>query len=218
MRLYFNGKEGVWAQAQLNDGSWNKEFLGTLVPSDIEEYQWWNGGAAEEHYYDITLTNEVLQHLGDNHATEGDFEGAALIIQGSDLIFSKVSVIVDYSAPKTIWEGSQHINWGSVEESEKSLAALAYGGFDWSSVSVGQTLYLYFTSDDDNGWYCFSLRHGDGWGNLPGDAYAQVNLGSGTVTTSYEIALTKDILDDLVAKNGLIITGQYYTLTKVAIK
>lgn len=217
LRLYFNGKDGVWAQAQLNDGSWNKEFFGTLVPSDIEEYQWWNGGAAEEHYYDITLTSEVLQHLGDNHATDGDFEGAALIIQGSDLIFSKVSVIVDYSAPKTIWEGSQHINWGG-EESEKSLAALAYGGFDWSSVSAGQTLYLYFTSDDDNGWYCFSLRHGDGWGNLPGNAYSQVDLGSGTVTTSYEIELTKDILDDLVANNGLIITGQNYTLTKVAIK
>lgn len=102
LRLYFNGKDGAWAQAQLNNGKWDASLLGTLVPSDIDDYNWWDGGSAEEHYYDIKLTADVLAHLGDNVGEFEDVSDAALIIQGSDLIFSKVSVIVDYSDPKTI--------------------------------------------------------------------------------------------------------------------
>ncbi len=149
LRLYFNGKAGKWAQAQLNDGAFGSSLLGTLKPSDIPEYNWWNGGAAEEHVYEITLTADVLAHLRANARECEKVKDAALIIQGSDLIFSKVSVVVDYSAPKSIilaegtddggWKLPVSLSWSNGGR----LVVYKNNPVDLSSlVKVGATLYI----------------------------------------------------------------------------
>ncbi len=153
LRLYFNGKAGVWAQAQLNNGSWNNDLLGTLVPSDIADYDWWGTGAADEHVYEITLTSEVLAHLRANAGAFETMTDAALIIQGHDLIFSKVSVVVDYSAPKSIvnqtgtdaggWTLPVALSWGDGGR----LVVYKNNPVDLSSlVKVGNTLYIVTTN------------------------------------------------------------------------
>lgn len=216
LRLYFNGKDGVWAQAQLNNGGWNTDLLGTLVPSDIEAYNWWSGGAAEEHVYEIQLTADVLSHLRENAAPFEDMADAALIIQGSDLIFSKVSVVIDYSAPTAIWTGEfSNAGWGGNQD-------LAWGGYDWSTVKAGQTLYFSVKKNNTGEWACLSLRHGDGWGALVdavnADGNNQFDVANDVDATTIEFVLTQAAVDDLVNNGGLVMTGDNLTITQVAIK
>ena len=216
LRLYFNGKDGVWAQAQLNNGAWDNETLGILKPSDISEYNWWDGGAAEEHIYEITLTQEILTYLKSNVGACEDVSDAALIIHGSDLIFSKVSVVIDYSAPKSIWSGSfSNAGWAGNQD-------LAWGGYDWSTVKAGQTLYFTVEKVNKGAWGCLSLRHGNNWGALV-DAVNeagnnQFDVGDDVDATTITFTLTQAAIDDLVANGGLVMTGDNLIVTNVAIK
>ena len=218
LRLYFNGKDGVWAQAQLNNGAWDNSLLGTLVPSDIADYNWWGGGAAEEHVYEITLTSEVLAHLRANAGECEDIKDAALIIQGSDLIFSKVSVVVDYSGPESIilsegtdaggWKLPVSLSWGDGGR----LVVYKNNPVDLSSkVKVGATLYI-VTSErhgqcqiNDNGWT--SIETVADWEN------------NGEYT--YEVPITQAYVDAF-NKDGdiwLIIQGDSgFTITDMYIK
>lgn len=208
LRFYFMDIDGAWGQAQINNGDW-KELYPTLVPSDIEEYNWWDVKDTER-VYDIELTAGLLNDINENQATEGDFEGAGIIIQGSDLIFSKVTLIIDYSGPETIWEDVfENFGWAGNQD-------LAWGGFDWSTVKAGQTLYFTFSVKDGEDWGCISLRHGEGWGNLPGDVASQVDFGPGD--NSWTLELTQEIIDDLNANGGLVITGENLTITKIGLK
>lgn len=79
----------------------------------------------------------------------------------------------------------------------------------------GQILRLYLTPLVAEGeWWCVSLRHGDGWGNLPAPFPAQFD----TPASPLEIVLESYIIDDLVAGNGLVITGDGYTVNKITIE
>ncbi len=206
MRFYFTDNNGAWAQAQVNDGQWGSFF--TFVPSDVAEYDWWNVTNTER-YYDVELTADMLNQISANQAVEGDFAGAGIIIQGSDLIFSKVSIIIDYSAPTAIWEGLFDIgNWQGNQD-------LAWGGYDWSTAKAGQTLYFSFTMNDGNDWGCLSLRHGNSWGNLLQRVLVKLILARQIPRGTY--TLTQADIDDLVANGGLVITGANLTLTQVAI-
>lgn len=136
--------------------------------------------------------------------------GYTVILQGDGLIISSISWVKDFSAPATIWEGSfNNAGWDGNQD-------LAWGGFDWSTVSAGQTLYFTFSVKDGEGWACISLRHGEGWGNLPGDVASQVDFGPGD--NIWTLELTQEIIDDLNANGGLVITGDHITITKVGLK
>ena len=136
--------------------------------------------------------------------------GYSIILQGDGMIVSSISWVKDYSAPVAIWEGSfNNAGWAGNQ-------ALAYGAFDWSSVKAGQTLYFTFTVNEGKDWACISLRHGEGWGNLPTPETAQFDFGPGDITLQY--TLNQADIDDLIANNGLVVTGDNLTLTKIALK
>lgn len=136
--------------------------------------------------------------------------GYTIILQGDGMIISSISWVKDYSAPPTIWEGEfSNFGWAGNQD-------LAWGGFDWSTVSAGQTLYFTFSVKDGEGWACISLRHGEGWGNLPGDVASQVDFGPGD--NIWTLELTQEIIDDLNANGGLVITGDNLTITKIGLK
>ena len=128
---------------------------------------------------------------------------------GSSLVYTYDFVNPD-AGPTVIWEGSwTNIGWGGNQD-------LAWGGFDWSTVSAGQTLTAVCTPEVGEGeWWCVSFRHGDGWGNLPGDVGAQIDTPEGGKAS---FVLTQEIIDDLVANGGLVITGDGYTLTQVTLQ
>ncbi len=215
MRFYFTDNNGAWAQAQVNDGQWGSLF--TFVPSDVAEYDWWNVTNTER-YYDVELTADMLNTIIANQAVDGDFAGAGIIIQGSDLIFSKVSIIIDYSEPTAIWEGSAEVSgWSS------SFTEMTWGGYDFSGLEVGQTMHVYYTADTDA-----TMRLGNGnWAALPstiaiatdsGDDSGEGNIAITAGTSSISFTLTAEDIATIQNDGGLGAYGGDYVVTKVAIK
>lgn len=149
----------------------------------------------------VVLTKEVLADI---------VAGNGLVITGSQFVLNKVDIEWEISLETAIWTGAWDCGaWGGNQD-------LAWGGYDWSSVKPGQILRFYMTPAVAPGeWWCISLRHGDGWANLPGNVYSQIDTPENNLL---EVSLTKEIIDDLVANGGLVITGQGYRLDKVTIE
>jgi predicted RecA/RadA family phage recombinase len=116
---------------------------------------------------------------------------------------------------KTIWEGSVVLgNW------ENGCQDLAWGGYDWSTVVVGQTLYFYFEEDTSSTWWQLKLGQGSDWSTLPdfkefagADA---VGIEAGATKFSYSLG-AKDV--EALQKNaGLIFQGGFLTVKKITIE
>ena len=74
------------------------------------------------------------------------------------VIVSSISIVIDYSAPTAIWSGS-----AIVADWKTSFDALTWGKYDFSSLSVGQTIYVYYTSEEGG-----KMRIGNGnWAAFP---------------------------------------------------
>lgn len=91
MKVYFDQKDQTWAQAQFNYGDWSgiafSLFDTTMVPTDI--YGW----SFERRVMELTLTQEILDNI---QAKQGDCEdqtNVGIIIQGSDLTFTKITIV-----------------------------------------------------------------------------------------------------------------------------
>ena len=145
LRLHYSQFDQKWAQAQINNGSWAPlsfpEVSGTLVPTDI--YGWFADGILDR-ITDLTLTAEVLDNIRSN---AGDFEGVqcGIIIQGQDLLFTKVEIVGEISQEITLWEGEMIAdNWGNQPTFGNDTAP----EFTENGVSVGQTIYFYITPLD----------------------------------------------------------------------
>ncbi len=109
----------------------------------------------------------------------------------------------------TIWSGAwECTGWAGNQE-------LAWGGYDWSTVTAGTTLKIYLRKINQGSWGCISLRHGNNWGALPAPIPGQYDLEDGDVVLDVE--LTQAIIDDLVVNGGLVITGDNYILSKVVL-
>lgn len=94
LRLFYTQKDQTWGQAQVNDGEWKlldisaSGISNPFVPTDI--YGWFSDGVLDR-CTEITLTQELLDHI---IAHPADYEGVncGVIIQGSDLIFNKITI------------------------------------------------------------------------------------------------------------------------------
>lgn len=91
MKVYFDQKDQTWAQAQFNYGDWSgitfSLFDTNMVPTDI--YGW----SFESRVMELTLTQEILDNI---QAKQGDCEdqtNVGIIIQGSDLTFTKITIV-----------------------------------------------------------------------------------------------------------------------------
>lgn len=99
MTVSYTQKDQVWAQAQFNYADWSginfnggeTNFNQTLVPTDV--YGWFEDGILNRET-SVVLTQEILENILAKRADCGD-EGATdcgIIIQGSDLIFTKITI------------------------------------------------------------------------------------------------------------------------------
>lgn len=208
IRFYYTQKDQVWAQAQINYGDWSglifPELSGnTLVPTDI--YGWFSDGILDR-CTEFTLTQEILDNI---QAKKGDSENqknVGIVIQGSDLIFTKVEILQEISQEKDLWVGPFDTgSWGGNQD-------LAWGSFDWKTVYAGQILTFYCEPNAAvTDWYCLSLRVGDGWGALNGVPGQYDN------PTVVKVELTQEIIDHLVSANGLVMTGSNCIVNKITI-
>lgn len=122
----------------------------------------------------------------------------------SEICPTQIGVLLEQTFT-TIWEGTFAVGgWGGNQD-------LAWGGYDWSKVTAGQTLRFTLEQDATAAYWQFALRHGDSWGELPDKVFVEMTAGQ----TVVEVVLSQTNIDDLVAHNGLVITGCNYTFTKV---
>lgn len=211
MRFYFTDNDGKWAQAQVNNGQWKSFF--TFVPSDVASYDWYNVKNTER-YYDVVLTSDMMTSI----QNDKDDDGNGIIIQGSDLIFSKVSILIDYSAIAPIWLGSAEVSGWST-----SFTALTWGAYDFSGLSVGQVVTVNYTATADA-----TMRIGNGnWTAFPstlpiakesGDTKDEGNITISAGTSSISFTLTAEDISSIQTKGGLGVYGGDFVVNKVQIK
>ena len=184
--------EGEWWCVSLRHGDgWGS--LPDPIPGQYEN--------PENGVLSVVLTKEVLADIVAN---------GGLIITGSQFVLNKVDIEWEISLETTIWSGSWDCGaWGGNQD-------LAWDNYDWSAVKPGQILRFYMTPTVAPGeWWCVSVRHGQGWGNLPDDVYSQIDQPENNLL---EVTMTQAIIDDFVANGGLVLSGQGYILNKVTIE
>ena len=180
-------------QIRLGNGSW------AALPGTEDPYK------PEGSELKVELTADMIAELVAN---------GGLVITGQGYTLKEVALVSTGAvAPVgvTIWEGSVAIDWsGATAGAEGSMGALSWGGYDWSTVEAGTVLALEFERTADE----VQIRLGNGsWSALPGTEDPYKPEGD-----SLEVELSADMLAELVANGGLVITGQGYTLTAVILK
>ena len=229
LRLFYTQKQDVWAQAQINNGSWTTLDLSAdgynnpLVPTDV--YGWFSDGILDR-CTEITITQALLDNI---LANAGDCEGVTcgIIIQGSDLIFTKVDYYEDNSEGTEVWTGPLEITW-----SDGGRVAIPVEPFQLAK--AGQKLRLFYTQKqdvwaqaqiNDANWTTIDLS-ADGLSNpiVPTDVYGWFT--DGILDRCTEITLTQDLIDHLTANTteyegvvcSIIIQGSDLIFNKVTIK
>ena len=100
LTLCYTQKDGAWGQAQCNYGDWsginfNGEAEGaitfnqTLVPTDV--YGWFTDGVLSRET-SVVLTQEILANIQAKKGECEDQTNCGIIIQGGDIIFTKVTI------------------------------------------------------------------------------------------------------------------------------
>lgn len=197
------------SELQVMDGYWGMGANWAITDDAKKNTIKVSADALSAGYVDLDLS--VFHDENDNPWWDG-----SMMFNADGVIISSVGYVIDYSAPTAIWTGEfSNAGWAGNQD-------LAWGGYDWSLVEAGQTLYFSVQKVEAGKWACLSLRHGNGWGALVDAVNAegknQYDLGDDVDATTIEFTLTQAAIDDLVANGGLVMTGDNLIITKVAIK
>ncbi len=91
MKVYFDQKDQTWAQAQFNYGDWSgitfSLFNQTMVPTDIF------GWSFDSRVVELTLTQSILTNIQAKKGESENQTNVGVIIQGSDLTFTKITLV-----------------------------------------------------------------------------------------------------------------------------
>ena len=194
LKFYFQQKD-AWGQAQINNGKWatipfaelgNDGYLktdGPMINNDKSVSS-----------VELVLTKDVLANIRTNA------DGNAIIIQGSDWIFSKVSIITQgaSSTSESIWTGSQDMgSWAGYIQ----LAADKF-----TSAKVGDVIHVK------------ASVLADAQGSFKNGSWSEIAAGTDyfTITGDFDLTITDAILTSLQS-GGLIVSGKNYTATEVTI-
>ena len=165
------------------------------------------GELPEKVFIDMTTGQTVVDVVLTQTNINDLVSSNGLVITGCNYTLSKIEIIGEIAQEKVIWTGSFNSGgWSGNQD-------LAWGGFDWSTVEAGQKLIFTVELDASQTYWQLSLRHGDNWGELPEQVFVNMTEGQ----TRVEVELTQTNIDDLIAHNGLVITGCNYTLTQIAV-
>lgn len=136
-------------------------------------------------------------------------DGKVTLVQHANWSVESDKIAMYSEAPETvIWTGNFYIgNWNA------GMQDLAWGGYDWSTVKPGQVLTIYLTPDMSEGWSQIRVANGS-WSALPGTA--DVNP-LAAEDTKFSVTLTQAMIDELVANNGLVICGAFFTIHKITL-
>ena len=186
-----NWVEG-WSQIRVGNGSW-AALPGTLDVNPLAE---------EDTKFTVTLTQAMIDEMVAN---------GGLVICGAWFTITKITLSV---LEETIWSGSFALgSWAA------GLGDLSWGGYDWSQVSAGTTLKLYYEVDPSVGY--INIRFGNGsWAALP-STQGWGNDGNASPDpseTSIKTVLTEADMDQLINSGGLVICGAGIICKKIVLQ
>ena len=203
VRVYYTTYSDWW-QFKLQAGHWDAINLETLDGANTVSA---NNAPSGSQFFSFEVTPAIYSQL----TKTGEGWGFSFVINGEGAKITGISFIHFGAVEEktAIWEGSQVVDWsGGAGEDNKAMTALSWGGYDWSTVEAGTKIVLEFTPTADE----VQIRFSNGsWAAHPGTPDPYKLYGE----SKLEIELTKEILDNMVATGGLVITGQGYTLTGV---
>ncbi len=233
MTFCYTQVDQQWDQAQVNYGDWSGinfneagegvvTFNGTLVPTDI--YGWFSDGILNRET-SVILTQEILDNIQAKKGGAEGGDGYGIIIQGSGLTFSKVTIAYEISL-------EQDLKNCIVRQDDQSVLFPYPINMTWDDagrfrllidrdpaikdmklIAGKSAMYFYTTGTgmlqiNDANWS--SLIEVSDWNN--GDA------------TKRELILTADLIDwlkgnksDGWSSTGLIIQGSGFSVTKITI-
>lgn len=189
--VQLKGQDGGWGNIDLDNG-------------EAKEHVYKLDANAKE--FTLPLSATVIAAL---KAKSTDW-GGLIIFNGTGAIINKIEAEITIPQEKTIWSGLSSIVGWSGDQS------LAWGGYDWSTVKPGTIMRIYYSKVTAGTWGCVSLRHGQGWGNLPEPIPGQYDFPDDA--GKYEVTLTENVIKDLVDNGGLVITGDNFTFTKITLE
>lgn len=189
--VQLKGQDGGWGNIDLDNG-------------EAKEHVYKLDANAKE--FTLPLSATVIAAL---KAKSTDW-GGLIIFNGTGAIINKIEAEITIPQEKTIWSGLSSIVGWSGDQS------LAWGGYDWSTVKPGTIMRIYYSKVTAGTWGCASLRHGQGWGNLPEPIPGQYDFPDDA--GKYEVTLTENVIKDLVDNGGLVITGDNFTFTKITLE
>ena len=186
-----NWVEG-WSQIRVGNGSW------AALPGTADV----NPLAEEDTRFTVTLTQAMIDEMVAN---------GGLVICGAWFTITKITLSV---LEETIWSGNFALgSWAA------GLGDLSWGGYDWSKVSAGTTLKLYYEVDPSVGY--INIRFGNGsWAALP-STLGWGNDGNASPDpseTSIKTVLTEADMDQLINSGGLVICGAGIICKKIVLQ
>lgn len=189
--VQLKGQDGSWGNIDLDNG-------------EAKEHVYQLDANAKE--FNLPLSSTVIAAL----KAKSTNWGGLIIFNGTGAIINKIEAEITIPQEKTIWSGTSSIVSWSGDQS------LAWGGYDWSTVKPGTIMRIYYSKVTAGTWGCVSLRHGQGWGNLPEPIPGQYDFPDDA--GKYEVTLTENVIKDLVDNGGLVITGDNFTFTKITLE
>lgn len=189
--VQLKGQDGSWGNIDLDNG-------------EAKEHVYQLDANAKE--FTLPLSTTVIAAL----KAKSTNWGGLIIFNGTGAIINKIEAEITIPQEKTIWSGTSSIVSWSGDQS------LAWGGYDWSTVKPGTIMRIYYSKVTAGTWGCVSLRHGQGWGNLPEPIPGQYDFPDDA--GKYEVTLTENVIKDLVDNGGLVITGDNFTFTKITLE
>lgn len=189
--VQLKGQDGSWGNIDLDNG-------------EAKEHVYQLDANAKE--FTLPLSSTVIAAL----KAKSTNWGGLIIFNGTGAIINKIEAEITIPQEKTIWSGTSSIVSWSGDQS------LAWGGYDWSTVKPGTIMRIYYSKVTAGTWGCVSLRHGQGWGNLPEPIPGRYDFPDDA--GKYEVTLTENVIKDLVDNGGLVITGDNFTFTKITLE
>ena len=181
-----------WSQIRIGNGSW------AALPGTADV----NPLTAEDTKFSVTLTQAMIDEL---------VNAGGLVICGAYFTVSKITLSI---LEEVIWSGNFALgSWAA------GMDELSWGRYDWSQVSAGKTLKLYYEVDSSVGY--INIRFGNGsWAALPSTQGwgSDGNASPDPSETSIKTVLTADDMDQLLNAGGLVICGAGIICKKVVLQ
>ena len=181
-----------WSQIRIGNGSW------AALPGTADV----NPLTAEDTKFSVTLTQAMIDEL---------VNAGGLVICGAYFTVTKITLSI---LEEVIWSGNFALgSWAA------GMDELSWGRYDWSQVSVGTTLKLYYEVDPSVGY--INIRFGNGsWAALPSTQGwgSDGNASPDPSETSIKTVLTADDMDQLLNAGGLVICGAGIICKKVVLQ